>query len=505
MNMQNDTMPEHCSPEHPVPERLFTAGRWVSGGGPPLPVIDPCTEQEMARVGTATNAQVDIAVQSALSAQRELRGVSGAQRSQWLRQLAALVADSKERLAALESRNVGKPYAEALLDVDDAVACLEYYATLALDLDGKQNELIAEPLGDFDVRVRYEPVGVCALIIPWNFPLLTTTWKLAPALAAGCASILKPSEYTPLTALALADLIEQMKLPAGVVSVLNGRGAEVGEALCRHPGVAKISFTGSTETGRRVATIAAEQYKRITIEAGGKSPIIVFADTPIDAAVEWILFGGFFNQGEVCNATTRVLIEQRIHAAVLDRVCAQARKIKIGPPADPATQMGPLQNRAQLDKFLRYVAMGRSEGATLMCGGARHPDFPHGYFVQPTVFDAVPLDSAVWREEVFGPLLSVRSFSSEAEAVNIANDSDFGLAAAVLSAESDRAQRVAESLDAGCVWINCSGPAFVQAPWGGFKRSGVGRELGRWGLESFLEVKQVTRYRSSKPWGWYLK
>ena len=484
---------------------LFIGGRWVAGAGSSLPVIDPCTEQELTRVDTASEAQVDLAVQRALVAQRETREVSGAVRAEWLRQLAASVAKSKERLADLESRNVGKPYTEALLDVDDTVTCLEYYATLALDLDARQDTLLAEPLGDFEVRVRHEPIGVSALIIPWNFPLLTAAWKLAPALAAGCASILKPSEYTPLTALALAELIEQMKLPPGLVSVLNGRGPAVGETLCRHPGVAKISFTGSTETGRHIAGIAAGQYKRLTVEGGGKSPIIVFADTPVEAAVEWILFGAFFNQGEVCNATTRVLLEERIHDAVVERVCEETRKLKIGAPSDPETQMGPLQNRPQFDKFLRYVAKGRADGARLLCGGDRHPDHSRGYFVRPAVFAAVPLESAVWREEVFGPLLSIRSFTTEAEAVGAANDSEFGLAAAVLSADADRSQRVAKALDAGCVWINCSGPAFVQGPWGGFKRSGIGRELGRWGLEGYLEVKQVTRYRSTKPWGWYLK
>ena len=279
-------MGAHMSSQQYLTQRgLFIGGEWVAGDGPPLSVIDPSTEQELARVDTATSAQVDIAVHRAMAAQREMRHVPGAVRAQWLRQLATLVAESKERLAELESRNVGKPHAEALLDVDDTVTCLEYYATLALDLDTRQDALLAEPFGDFEVRVRHEPVGVSALIIPWNFPLLTSVWKLAPALAAGCASILKPSEFTPLTALALAELIEQLKLPPGLVSVLNGRGPAVGEVLCRHPDVAKVSFTGSTETGRRIAGIAAEQYKRLTVEAGGKSPIIVFADTPIETAV----------------------------------------------------------------------------------------------------------------------------------------------------------------------------------------------------------------------------
>ena len=484
---------------------LFIAGAWVRGEGPPLAVLNPSTELEICTVDTPSVAQVEFATRSAANAQRDLRRTSGAQRAEWLQQIAARLAEQKPWLATIESLNVGKPHAEALLDVDDTIACFEYYATLARELDARQEEVLAEPTPEFEVRVCHEPVGVSVLIIPWNFPLLTTAWKLAPALAAGCACIVKPSEYTPLSALALAELIAQTDVPAGAISVLNGTGPAVGEVLCRHPAVAKISFTGSTETGRKVASIAAQDYKRVTVEGGGKSPILVFADTPVDFAVQWILYGGLYNQGEVCNATTRVLIERPIHAAVMEKLVAHMSALRIGLPSDSATQMGPLQNRAQFDKFLRYVDIGRAEGAVLKCGGRRHPHFATGYFVEPALFDAVPLDAAIWRQEVFGPLLAVRSFGSEREAVELANDNQFGLAAAVLTADNERARRVSRALDAGCVWTNCSGPAFVQGPWGGFKRSGVGRELGRWGLDGFMEVKQLTSYRSSATWSWYLQ
>jgi betaine-aldehyde dehydrogenase len=482
---------------------LFVAGEWVAGEGSPLAVVDPSSETELCSVHTATGQQVDAAVRRAAYVQRELRRTSGAQRAQWLRQIAGSLAQAKERFATIECLNVGKPYAEALLDVEDTIACFEFYADQAQELDARQEELIATPAPDFEVRVRYEPVGVSALIIPWNFPLLTTTWKLAPALAAGCASIVKPSEYTPLSALALAEVISTSGVPAGAVSILNGRGPTVGELICRHSGVTKISFTGSTQTGRRVAAIAAQDYKRVTLEGGGKSPIIVFADSPVDFAVQWILYGALYNQGEVCNSTSRVLIEAPIHAEVVDRLCAQMRALRVGPPSAASTQMGPLQNRAQLDKFLRYVDFGRAQGGRLKCGGHRHPQFTNGYYVEPTLFDDVPIESAIWREEIFGPLLAVRSFAAEEEVIAIANDNEFGLAAAVLSADTERAARVTRALDAGCVWTNCSGPAFVQGPWGGFKRSGVGRELGRWGLDAFLEVKQMTRYGSSATWTWY--
>jgi betaine-aldehyde dehydrogenase len=485
--------------------RVFVGGTWVSGGGPPLEVIDPTLEEPIITVDTPSTEQIGSAVLIAADAQRDLRRSTGHVRAAWLREIAARLAAARESMAALEARNVGKPLAEARLDVDDAVGCLLHYVELAERLDSEQGAAVTPPSPDFEIRVRHEPVGVAALIIPWNFPLLTMVWKLAPALAAGCACLVKPSEFTPLSALAFAELTRDCGLPAGALSVLNGHGAAVGEPLCRHPAIAKISFTGSTATGRKVAAIAAADYKRLTLEAGGKSPIIIFADTPVEAAVEWILFGALYNQGEVCNATTRVIIEESIRDTIVERLTHEISRLVIGPPGKPGVQMGPLQNRPQLDKFLRYIALGQAQGGRLLCGGDRHPDYPRGYFVRPALFDSVSTSSAIWREEVFGPLLVVHSFHSESEAIDLANDSDYGLAAAVLTADLERADRVTAAMDAGCVWQNCSGPAFVQGPWGGFKRSGIGRELGRWGLESFQEVKQVTRYRAAKPWEWYLK
>lgn len=485
--------------------RLFLGGRWVRGEGPPLEVIDPTLETPYTAVDTASPEQVASAVASALEAQRELSQTTGICRAGWLRKLGSSLDASREVIEGIEARNVGKPLAEARLDVDDAIACLTHYADLAAGIDLIQGGIINEPTPEFEIRVRYQPVGVSALIIPWNFPLLTTVWKLAPAIAAGCASIVKPSEYTPLSALALAELVCECRLPAGILSVLNGTGTQVGEVLCGHPGVAKISFTGSTATGSRVATAGVAEYKRITIEAGGKSPIIIFADAAIDAAVEWTLFGALYNQGEVCNATTRVLIEEGIYGVFAERLIRAVSTLVIGAPELQGVQMGPLQNRAQFEKFLHYVALGRTQGCRLLYGGDRHPSYARGFFVRPAIFDSVPTDSALWRDEVFGPLLILRAFNSEAEAVGLANDSDYGLAGAIMTGDLDRADRVAAQLEAGCVWQNCSGPAFAQGPWGGFKRSGIGRELGRWGLESFQEVKQITRYRSARPWGWYLK
>lgn len=484
---------------------IYLAGTWTSGDAGQLPIIEPALDEASWHVDTPSHEQIDQAVAAAVEAQRALRVTSPGRRADWLREIAKRLQEVREPMARLESRNVGKPLAEALLDVDDAVGCFLYYSALAETLEGAHNAVIAEPSPDVEIRVRHEPVGVSVLVIPWNFPLLTTAWKLAPALAAGCACLVKPSEFTPLTALALAGLIEPCGLPRGTLSVLSGNGPDVGERLCRHRDVSKISFTGSTETGRRVAHYAADDYKRLTVEAGGKSPIIVFDDVPTEQAVEWILFGALYNQGEVCNATSRVLIEAGAFSRIRDRLLLEVQKLMIGPPGQDGVQLGPLQNRPQREKFLRHVERGAAEGEALLYGGVRHPDHPRGLYVLPAVFESRSATSALWREEVFGPLMVLRSFSSEEEAVQLANDSDYGLAAAILTGDQARADRVAASLDAGCIWQGCSGLAFVQGPWGGFKKSGVGRELGRWGLESFQEVKQVTRYRSSKPWGWYLK
>ena len=488
-----------------IERSLYLAGRWVRGSGEPLRVYDPSTEDAIALVDTPSQDQIDTAVRRASEVANELRRTPGTVRAGWLRKAADSLKDAHGSMAALEAQNVGKPLPEARLDVDDAIACLQYFADLAESMDHEQQRVIAQPLPHFSVSVRHEPVGVSALIIPWNFPLLTTMWKLAPAVAAGCPCIVKPSEFTPLSALAFAELIRDCGLPDGAVSILCGLGASVGEPLCRHPLVKKISFTGSSATGRHVAAIAGAQLKRLTIEAGGKSALIVFADTPVDVAVEWILFGGLYNQGQVCNATTRVLIEESLYPEVLERVVREVSRLVIGPPGQDGVQMGPLQNRPQYEKFLRYVALGQAAGARLLCGGDRHPAHRIGLFVRPAVFDQVSTTAQIWREEVFGPLLAFRPFRSEDQAIDAANDSPYGLAAAVLTADSARADRVAAAMEAGCVWQNCNGLAFVQAPWGGVKDSGVGRELGRWGLESFQEVKQITRYSGVKPWGWYLK
>lgn len=344
-----------------------------------------------------------------------------------------------------------------------------------------------------------------AAIVPWNYPLLMASWKVAPALAAGCTIVLKPSELTPLTALELGAIADEVELPPGVLNVISGTGIEAGQPLCVHPDVDKLAFTGSVTTGIKVMSAAARDIKKVTLELGGKSPFLIFDDSDLERAVEWIMFGSFWNQGQVCSATSRVLVQEGVYDRLLRRLVFEAQRIKIGPGLEEGTQVGPLVSKGQFDKVLSAIAMAHSEGAVLAVGGEAVAELAPGYFIKPTILTDVPLHSQAWREEIFGPVVCVRAFKDEAEAVRLANDSRFGLAAAVMSADYVRAERVAAALRAGVVWINCSQPTFTQAPWGGYKQSGIGRELGHWGLNNYLETKQITRFSSDKPWGWYLK
>jgi betaine-aldehyde dehydrogenase len=330
-------------------------------------------------------------------------------------------------------------------------------------------------------------------------------WKVAPALAAGCTMVLKPSELTPLTALELGAIAAEAGLPKGVLNIVTGFGVEAGQPLSEHPGVDKLAFTGSIPTGAKIMATAARDIKTVSLELGGKSPLVVFADTPIEEAVEWIMFGIFWNQGEVCSATSRVLIEAPIYEAVLARLAEEARRIRIGPGLEDGILLGPLVSEGQHTKVLDAIRRGVDEGARLVAGGGVPEGLEAGCYVEPTILADPPLESWVWREEIFGPVVCTRPFETEEEAIRLANDSRYGLAAAVMSADLERAERVARAFRTGIDWINCSQPTFTEAPWGGMKQSGIGRELGEWGLNNYLEVKQITSWDRAKPWGWYLK
>ena len=488
-------------------DQLYINGEWVSPDlGGYLEVVDPATEQTFHRVAAGTEEDVDHAVRAARRAfDNGWSQTSGAERAQWLEALADELESGQSALAELEVRDNGKPLPEAQWDIGDAIGCFRYYAGLARELDEQQDQPLALPDARFRCRIRHEPIGVAGQIIPWNYPLLMAAWKVAPALAAGATLVLKPSELTPLTALELAAAADRIGLPAGVLNVVTGLGAEAGSPLTEHPGVDKLAFTGSVPTGAKIMSAAARDIKNISLELGGKSAFIVFDDADVEAAVEWILFGIFWNQGQVCSATSRLLVQDTIAPRLIERLVEATRKITIGPGLEPGVLLGPLVSQGQYDKVLGFVDQGLASGARLLTGGRRPAHLPEGYFIEPAIFDEPGHSSILWREEVFGPVLCIKRFNTEEQAVQMANASRFGLAAAVMSADLQRSARVANQLRAGIVWVNCSQPTFVEAPWGGMKHSGIGRELGQWGLHNYLEVKQITEYVSEQPWGWYLK
>jgi betaine-aldehyde dehydrogenase len=478
----------------PLQTRLYIDGAWCRGaGGQRLPVVNPSTEAILAEVDVAGEADVERAVQAAARAFRTWKNTTGAERGACLRKIARGVEARGERLAALQSLNNGKPLAEARIDVGDVVATFDYYAELAEQLDHTAEVEVPLPSAAHRAVIRREPAGVAALIVPWNFPMVTTAWKLAPALAAGCAVVLKPSEVTPLPELALAAIVADAGLPRGVFNVVTGTGAEVGAPLAAHPLVAKVSFTGSTAVGEKVMKTAAETIKGVSLELGGKSSIVVFADADLDLAVDLVAGGGFFNAGQMCSATSRVLVERPIADALVARLAERAARTVVGDPFAPGVEMGPLTSRAQYERVQRYIAQGEADGARRVTARAPHPG--PGFFVRPTIFADVAPDSALWREEIFGPVLCVRRFDTEKAALDAANDTEFGLVATVVTRDAARAKRVADALAAGVVWINTPQLIFPQTSWGGYKRSSIGRELGPFGLSAFQEIKQVLAVR----------
>ncbi len=468
-------------------------------------VINPATREPLASVPESDAADVDRAVAAA----RRTFDADGwpdtpaRDRGRILFRIAEWLRDNTKTIAEIETLNNGKPISEAEGDISDAAYCFEYYGGLATKVHG---EVLSVPDNALAMTLR-EPVGVAALIVPWNYPMMMAVQKVAPAIAAGCTSILKPARPTPLSVLELARCFNDAGLPPGAVNVMSGPGSRIGSALVKHPGVDKISFTGSGEVGRQIMREGADSLKRVSLELGGKSPNIFFADADFEQAVEGALFGVFINQGEVCSAGSRVLVQKPIYRKMLDAMVEKAKRIRLGPGIDPATKMGPLVNQEQYDKVLSYVEIGKKE-AKLAIGGAVPSDLPkgaeRGYFVQPTIFYDVDNSARIAREEIFGPVMSVIPFDREEDAYRIANDTPYGLAAALWSRDVFKVHRAIRRLRAGIVWVNHMQPAMVEAPWGGFKQSGFGRELGTHGLDEFLEIKQAYINLDEKPIGWYV-
>jgi len=470
--------------------KLLIDNRWIeSESGETFATINPSTGEEICQVAAADAVDVDKAVRAARVAfdRGPWRKMNASERGRLLHRLADLIERDGDELARLESLDNGKPVSVAKrVDVAKTVACYRYFAGWADKIHGKTIPID----DDFFCYTQHEPIGVVGQIIPWNYPMLMQAWKLAPALATGNTVVMKPAEQTPLSALRIGSLIVEAGFPEGVVNLLSGFGPTAGAAIARHMDVDKVAFTGSTEVGRLIMEAAAKSnLKKVTLELGGKSPNIVFEDTDLDEAVEGAHLGLFSNQGQICCAGSRVFVEGKIYDKFVEKSIVRARQRIVGDPSDPKTEQGPQVDQAQFERVMGYIESGRTEGATLACGGKRVGD--RGFFIEPTVFADVQDDMKIAREEIFGPVMSVIPFSNLAEVISRANRTIYGLAAGVWTRDIKKAHAIANGVRAGTVWVNCYNILDTRAPFGGFKQSGTGRELGEHGLQQYAEVKTV--------------
>ncbi len=472
-------------------KQLFINGEWRdAGGGKTLEVVNPATEEAIAEVASAEQSDVDAAVAAARAAVDGPWGkLPARERGKLVWKIGEKLIEKADDLARLETLHNGKPIFESRhIEVPAAAECFQYFAGWADKIHGETVPV----KGNYLTYTLREPVGVVAAIVPWNFPLLLTAWKVAPALACGNTVIIKPASQTPLTALALAEIAHEVGLPAGVLNVVTGPGSSVGRTIVEHPGIDKIAFTGDTSTGKGIMRGAADTLKKITLELGGKSANIVFPDADLDAAIRGATTGIFYGKGEVCAAGSRLLVDKSIKSAFIDKVAARAQKMTPGDPLDPKTRLGAISSKKQLENDLRYIEIAKKEGAQLVAGGGRADiGTGKGYFLQPTVFDGVTPDMTIAREEIFGPVLAAIEFGDLDEAIARANDSQYGLAAAVWTKDIKKAHYVARKLQAGTVWINTYNVYDTAAPFGGYKQSGFGREMSMHALEHYTQVKSV--------------
>jgi len=473
-------------------DQVFIGGQWrPPASGETYATINPATEEESARVAKGDERDIDLAVQAARRAfdQGPWPKMTAAERARVLWKLGDLIMANLDEMARLESINTGKTlFDSGKVELPFAAEVFRYYAGWTTKIHGETLNLRE---GAFTFTLR-QPLGVVGAIVPWNFPFLLASWKIAPALAAGNTVVVKPASLTPLTALRFAELTAEAGLPEGVFNVVPGPGGKVGMALVRHPGVDKIAFTGSTEVGKSIMREAAGTLKRVSLELGGKSPNIVFADADLEAAGRGALTGIFYNKGEVCAAGSRLLVEERVHDEFVEKLVERAKGLKVGDPLDKATRMGPVVSKQQLETVMSYIEAGKREGARLAAGGDRAPvGNGRGYFLQPTIFTGVSGSMKIAREEIFGPVLSVIPFKSVEEGIARGNETFYGLAAAVWTRDVAKALRAARAIRAGTVWVNAYNLYDAALPFGGFKESGFGRELGQAGMDLYTEVKSV--------------
>lgn len=494
--MQKDTV--RFSGSAPMRHSLFVNGQRVaSSSNQTLRMTNPATQADLGSFPEANAADVDLAVKAAQVAFKTWSKTSPSDRAKVLREIGQIIATHADELAALETENNGKPLEESKADVADSARHFEYFADQIeqMEKSGKLVDRRQSPADASTIAVTKVPVGVAGQIIPWNYPLMMAAWKLAPALAAGCTSVIKPAEQTPLSLLKLAEYLEQSKtIPKGIINIVTG-GAPTGKALLEHPGISIYSFTGSTEVGRIVQTAAAAHPagpRPVILELGGKSPNIVFDDANIDNAVKGALFGIMVNQGEVCSAGSRILVQRSVYNEFVQKMADMAKNIKLGPGTDPTVKMGPLVSKEHTERVLGYIEDAKKSGARLVTGGGRptDPALANGNYVLPTIFADVDPNSKLAQEEVFGPVAAIIPFDTEEEAIQIANNTAFGLAAAVWTKDAAKADRVADAVDAGIIWQNASQPAMAEIPWGGVKASGFGKDK----LESYMTEKTIYKH-----------
>ncbi|QCJ45188.1 aldehyde dehydrogenase family protein [Bacillus sp. S3] len=484
--------------------KQYINGQWTDSSNPQkLDIMNPATQEVIARAPKATKAETEEAIKIAKRTFES--GVwsdqSPQERAAVLLQIADKLQENIHELRDLEVQNNGKTKREAQSDAEEAVHTFRYYAGLLNAPNGQ----VFEASQDMQTLIVKEPIGVAGLIVPWNFPLLMSVWKIAPALAAGNSILLKSAEITPMTAVKVFELIDQTDLPKGVANLLMGSGSVVGQTIAESDDVDVVSFTGSTEVGRQIMQAATTNMKKVSLELGGKSPNIIFDDADLETAVDYSLFGIFMGSGQVCSSGSRILVQESIYEEFVEKYVEKAKGIRVGPGNDEQSQMGAIVSEKHFESILDYIQIGIEEGATLSLGGHRieKDGLERGFFIEPTVFTHVTSDMRIVREEIFGPVVTIQKFTNEEEAVKIANDTVFGLAGAVFSTDQNKALRVIKKVRAGITWVNAYHLTNIQAPWGGYKQSGIGRSLGTYGLDEYQETKQININLDPKPIYWF--